>query len=72
MSFGALETKGFSLMSCQGVVKVIKNEKTIMMAERRNNLYYLVVEVVSGNKMQPKSWTSGPDTLGLGILVKMG
>lgn len=49
VSLGLLEVKGFTFISFGGRMEVRKGQHTVMVAERRNSLYYLLAEVVTGD-----------------------
>ena len=49
ISLGLLEVKGFSFSSLEGRMVIKKGQQIVMTAERRNNLYYLLGEVVIGD-----------------------
>lgn len=48
VSLGLLETKGFYFTSKNGKMEVRKGDKVFMTAERKNSLYYLLGEVMTG------------------------
>ncbi|KAL1543753.1 hypothetical protein AAHA92_20688 [Salvia divinorum] len=46
VSLGMLELKGYTFTSARGKMEVKKGQQTLMVAERRNSLYYLMAEAV--------------------------
>ena len=66
ISLGLLESKGYKFSSKSGVLKVTKGSRTIMEAKRRNSLYYLMAETVTGsvNITQSESMSSWHCRLG--------
>ncbi|KAL1535775.1 Retrovirus-related Pol polyprotein from transposon TNT 1-94 [Salvia divinorum] len=49
ISLGLLESKGCSFNSESGVLKVMKNSRVILEARRKNSLYYLMAETLTGS-----------------------
>lgn len=49
ISLGVLESTGYFLVSSQGKMRVMKGSEVVMLAERRNTLYYLLTKVISGS-----------------------
>ncbi|XP_042038209.1 uncharacterized protein LOC121784097 [Salvia splendens] len=49
VSLVLLEVKDFTFISTGGKMEVKKGHHTVMVAERRNNLYYLLVEAITGD-----------------------
>ena len=55
ISLGALENKGYSFLSNDGKMKVLKGSRVVMEATRRHSLYYLQADVIINEANSVKS-----------------